>query len=309
MDSPLVKVKHIASRQHALVTWDQLQDSGVTDAQIKHLVRRRLLRRVRPRVYAIAGSPPTWEQGLLGIVLSIGDGAVASHASGAQLWDYVRLPEDRCEVTVLRDRFPTMAGVTIHRSKHLDPADVTERRGIPCTTFERTLCDCTTVLSKQQLGTVLDEGLRRGVASLRQLKDCAERLESGPGRHMSVVRALLAERGIDFNPGGSGSELRVLKVLRKAGMPLPVQQHPVRFGRRTYYLDYSYPAYEIFMEYYGLVVHSGASAVAYDNDRITDLSSIGWLPLIFTDETPDRVIVERVASALRARVGRLTGTE
>ena len=309
MDSPLVSVKHLAARQHALVTWQQLQVAQVTDAQIKHLVRRRLLRRVRPRVYAIVGTPRTWEQGLLAAVLSLGDGAVASHASAAQLWDFVRLPEDRVETTVPRDRFPSLAGVSIHRSKHLERVDVAERRGIACTSFERTLCDCTTRLSRWQLGTVLDDGLRNGVASLVQLKDCAERLESGPGRHMSVVRALLADRGIDFNPGGSASELRVIRVLRKAGLPIPVQQHPVKVGHKTYYLDYSYPAFEIFVEYYGLAVHSGAAAVAYDSERITALSSLGWMPLIFTDDTPDRVMIERVASALRARVGRLTGTE
>jgi hypothetical protein len=48
--------------------------------------------------------------------------------------------------------------------------------------------------------------------------------------------------------------------------------------------------------------------VAYDNERITALAAAGWLPLIFTDETPDRVIVQRVADALHQRVGRLTGT-
>jgi hypothetical protein len=309
MDAPLVKVEHVAARQHALVTRDQLRECGVTDDQVKHLIRRRLLRRVRPRVYAIVGTRPTWERGILAAVLSVGEGAVASHASAAQLWDFARLPEDRVEITVPRDRFPSLSGITIHRSMHLDAVDTAERHGIPCTAFERTLSDCTTGLSKTQLGMALDDGLRRGIASLHRLKECAERLESGPGRHMSVVRALLAERGVDFEPGGSRSELRVLEVLRKAGLPLPVQQHPVKVGQKTYRLDYAYPAYEILMEYYGLVVHSGASAVAHDNDRITELSLLGWLPLIFTDDTPDRVIVERVAAALRARVGRLTGTE
>jgi hypothetical protein len=309
MDSVLTHVEHLASCQHALVTWEQLRENGVSESQVRQLAARRLLRRVRPRVYALLGSPPSWERDLLASVLSVGDGAVASHASAAQLWDFAVLPEDRVEVTVPRDRFPSLRGVTIHRSLHLEDRDLAERRGIPCTNFERTLSDCTTSLSIGQLGRVLDEGLRRGVASLSALKDCAERLESGPGRHMSTVRGLLAERGIGFDPGGSNSELRVLKLLRRAGMPLPVQQHPVEVRGKAYRLDFAYPALEVLIEYYGLAFHSDASAVAYDSARLTDLTSAGWLPLIFTDRTPDRVIVERVAAALRHRVGRLTGTE
>lgn len=53
-----------------------------------------------------------------------------------------------------------------------------------------------------------------------------------------------------------------------------------------------------FIEFYGLRVHSGPSAVAYDSARITALSAAGWTPLIFTDATPDRKMVEQVSEVL-----------
>ena len=53
------------------------------------------------------------------------------------------------------------------------------------------------------------------------------------------------------------------------------------------------------MEYYGLVWHMGASAVAYDADRISTLASKGWLPLIFTDESTEKTVIEQVTDALR----------
>ena len=43
--------------------------------------------------------------------------------------------------------------------------------------------------------------LRRGVASLRRLTDCAERLESGPGRRMSVIRVAVEGPGNRLRPG------------------------------------------------------------------------------------------------------------
>jgi hypothetical protein len=183
----------------------------------------------------------------------------------------------------------------------LDPDDVTTVSGIPCTTFERTLCDCTTRLTPYQLGRVLDDGLRRGVASLARLKDCAERLDSGPGRHMSVIRTLLAERDASYEPGGSDDELRVLRVLKRAELPLPAQQQEIVINGKTYRPDYTWGVWKVFAEYYGRGTHIGAGAVAYDNERVTALATAGWLPLIFTWQTSDENIVEETVRALEQR--------
>ena len=201
-----------------------------------------------------------------------------------------------------------MRGVTQHTSAALEDDDVVPRLGVPATSFERTLCDCAYLLGEHQTGKALDDGLRRGVASLRRLSRCCEQLESGPGRRMSIVRAVLATRGIGFDPGGSRSELYVLEVLRRAQLPLPVQQHRVTVGSRTYRPDFAWPDCKVFAEYYGLPFHTGASAVVADSERLTALSSAGWLPLVFTHKSSDREIVERTSAALRERgVARLIG--
>ena len=56
----------------------------------------------------------------------------------------------------------------------------------------------------------------------------------------------------------------------------------------------------MFIEYYGLAWHGTPSAVAYDSDRVADLSLMKWQPLIFTDATPQRVMIEKIAAALAA---------
>jgi hypothetical protein len=212
------------------------------------------------------------------------------------LWAFSYLPAESVDVTVERDSVGPMAGV--RRTTILPEVDVTERSGIPCTSFERTLCDCTTILSAFQLGRVLDDGLRRNLASLDRLTKCVFRLDSGPGRRLRLVQKLLAERDASFDPGGSSSELRVLAVLRQAGVPAPVQQYRVRVDSRSYELDFAWPEQRVFAEYYGLAVHSGASAVAYDNSRLTAMVGQGWRPLVFTDATPDREIIERAQEVL-----------
>ncbi len=302
MDTALTLVADLTAKQHALVTREQLQKGGLTNHEIDGLVARRVLGRWRPQVFGIVGVPETWERGLLAAVLSARDvGALASHSSAARLWNFTYRPEDRYEITVPTERRPRLVGVGVHRTTLLDDADVAQRSGIPCTSFERTLCDCTTRMSELQLGRALDDGLRRGVASLRRLKDCAERLDSGPGRHMSVIRSALGARDPNYDPGGSDDELRVLRVLKRAGLPLPAQQHEVVVDGKTYRPDYAWPVWKIFSEYYGRTSHIGASAVAYDNERITALAAQGWLPLIFTWKTSDNQIVEQTVNAFDAR--------
>ncbi|HTK15945.1 MAG TPA: hypothetical protein VL769_06085 [Acidimicrobiia bacterium] len=231
-------------------------------------------------------------------VLAAGPDAVASQATAARLWEYAYLPEDALDVTVLVSDTERPRRRGLHRTVVLPAQDVTERSGIPCTSFERTLCDCTTVLSPFQLGRVLDDGLRRGVASLDQLMKCAVRLDSGPGRRLRLIQRLLAERDESFDPGGSASELEVLRVLREGGVPRPVQQYRVRVGGRTFVLDFAWPEQRLFAEYYGLAVHSGASAVASDNSRLTALVGAGWRPLVFTESTTDHEILRSVTNAL-----------
>ncbi len=118
---------------------------------------------------------------------------------------------------------------------------------------------------------------------------------------MSVVRLLLSARGIGFDPGGSRSELYLLDVFRRARLPLPVQQHRVKVGSKTFRPDFAWPDRKVFAEYYGLPFHIGASAVVADSERLTALSAAGWLPLVFTHASSDREIVERTVAALNQR--------
>ena len=300
MAAHLARFESDIASQHGLITADQLVEGGLSDLQLRELVRQKVLRRMRPGVFGLIGARDSWERGLLAVVLAR-PGSVASHASAARLWNCEPRPEDRYEVTDRGEYRAYLRGVVHHRSRTLSDDDVVERDEIACTSFERTLCDCTTLLSEYQLGRMFDDGLRRGVASLSKLRNCAERLESGPGRHMSVVRSLLTMRVAGFHPGGSRSELYVLDVLRRARLPLPVQQLRVTVGSKTFRPDFAWPAAKVFAEYYGLPFHIGASAVVADSERLTALSAAGWLPLVFTHASSDREIVERTAAALHQR--------
>jgi very-short-patch-repair endonuclease len=296
MATRLSSIDEFASSQWSLITREQLLHRKFTRTKIATLLRSGALRPVRLGVYATFGSVRGWQQELMASILGASDDAVASHSSAARLWDFVHRPEDTNEVTIESDIGQRKRGV--HRTTILPDDDVTVRSGIPCTSFERTLCDCTTLLSPFQLGRVLDDGLRRGDASLLRLHRCAARLDSGPNRRLGVIKGLLALRDASYDPGGSASELEMLRVIREAELPEPVQQFEVQADGRRYVLDFAWPAHKVYAEYYGLAVHSGASAVAHDSERITALGGEEWRPLIFTDATPDGHIVRDIKNAL-----------
>jgi hypothetical protein len=288
----------VASRQDAAITWQQLRDAGASEKVIASVARRGWVTRDRPGVYSFAGAPRTWCQRLHIAVLAAGTGSAVSHSCAATLWEFHHLPYLTLEITVPARKRVRLPGLHVHNVEVIDDADVTRHSGLPTTTFERTLVDCSTVLSRFQLSANLDHGLRRKLASLSALRECVERLESGPGRRLSVIRTLLDERPGDYDPGGSRSERRLLDVLVAAGLPAPVQQYRVEVNGKTYFLDYAYPDQRVFIEYYGDIWHGTPSAVHYDSERMTDICGLHWQPLIFTAATPDRVVIEKTATAL-----------
>jgi putative AbiEi antitoxin of type IV toxin-antitoxin system len=296
MEPWLQEAMAIGERQDGLVTYDQLSAAGASRKIIAGVVRDGWLRRGRRGVYVFAGTPRTWRQHLHCAVLA--GNAVGSNSCAAEFWQFRHLPYLTLEVTVERRQRVRLPGVHTHHVTTLAASDVTRHFGLPTTTFERTLVDCSTVLSPFQLSANLDDGLRRGVASLRALRECVERLHSGPLRRLSVIHDLLDARPARYHPGGSSSERRVFDVLTKGGLPAPAQQFKVIVGNKTYYLDYAYPAQRVLIEYYGSAVHGTPSAVVYDSERISDLVSQQWLPLIFTDATPDHVMVSKTAALL-----------
>src|ERR1700749_4128222 len=97
------RIAGIATRQHGVVTVEQLAVAGID----KHGVARRLragrLHRVHRGVYAVGHLSLSWRGRWLAGVLPIGDGTVLSHVSATALWEYLRPIRGPIHVTVTGD--------------------------------------------------------------------------------------------------------------------------------------------------------------------------------------------------------------
>jgi hypothetical protein len=297
------RLTSIAAGQHGLVTADQAARVGLNRDQIRWLIRSGRWIAVRPKVYAVAGSPPTYAQSVAAAVYAAGRRAWASHATAGVLWDMPKVEAPTIEIVCPLDRKVGMAGVTAHRSGALFSRDLKVYRRIPVTSPERTLVDLSARLPEGALGRILDDGLRRRIVRLDRLRSCVGRLAGAPGRRTAVVQALLAERLPGYDPGDSDLETRVLRLLVASGFPPPVQQYRLRIGGRTILLDLAYPEVMLAMELDGFEHHRSRSAFDDDRARGNLVVVAGWTLVRFTSRTPDGDII-RVVRAAWERFGR-----
>lgn len=298
-----MEVRHrlsaIAASQHGLITLGQTLAAGVGVGQIRHKTRSGEWVVVRPRVYAVAGAPPTWVQAMAAATLSLQPRAWLSHGTAGALWGFGGGRPEGIHVLVDADRRVKLAGVRSHRSRALFSADLTSHLRIPVTNPERTLVDLSAAMPPQALGRLLDDGLRRRIVRLARLRSCIGRLGKSPGRRPAVIHDLLAARHPGYDPGDSDLETRVLRALLAAGLPVLVQQYRVRLGGRTYKLDLADPPSKLAVELDGWEFHHTRSAFDDDRARANVLVANGWSVLRFTSRSTDDEIVTCVSASLR----------
>jgi predicted transcriptional regulator of viral defense system len=292
----------LALRQHGVFTLAQLAAVGIAPRAAQKRAAAARLRRVHRGVYALA--PPsllTLKGRLLAAVLACGPGATLSHRPAASLLGLRADYSTRIDVTVPNRSRRQHAGLRIHRSTTLSPADVTTVEGIPCTTVARTLLDLAEVVRQRDLERTFDQAEVEGVLNLRKLADVLER---NPGRHgAAVLRRVLDEHYIGETLTWSELEERFLALSRGLGLTRPRTNLLIDpgDGEPAMRVDFAWPAQRIAVEVDGFRTHSTRQAFERDRRRDQRLTVAGWRPL----RTTSRQIVGRpteLERALRALV-------
>ena len=263
-------VARIASRQHGVITFEQLLRAGLSQSGIDRRVHAGRLHRLHRGVYAVGHVGLSPNGRWLAAVLACGEGAVLSYTSAAGLWRMREGGLDPIHVTVpgggsraRRD------GLRIHRSSFL-AGEGTIQANIPVTRPARTLTDIRRMLTPAEYR----EALRR--AEFRKLPI---------GEH---------------HPDGTRSELerRLLAVCRRHRIPMP----QVNAAVSRFTCDFVWPDQRLIVEVDGWDAHSGSVAFEEDRARDVELRLAGWTVLRFTWK---QVVNEPgwVARAIREALG------
>lgn len=292
------RITDVARAQHGLITFRQVAELGGSPQQIRTLVGSGAWLRARRGIYVVGAAPDTWERRVMAACLAAGPDAVAGLRSAARLWDLVPAA-GRIQLLVGDDRRVRLDGVEVRRSALLPPMDRAIARGVPVTSAARTLVDLSPTQPDETLGVWVDTLLRAGRLHLLDLQSCVARL-AGPGRpSIDAIRSVLALRLPGYDPGDSNLEVRALRALGDAGLPLPVQQHlVVGPDGRPSFLDLAYPEHLVGIELDGWTFHNQRSDFDRDRRRRNALTLLGWRIYQFTSTTTDLTLVTTIRRAL-----------
>lgn len=266
-DTPDRRAARVASRQHGVLSIEQLREAGIARGALQRRVESGRLHRVHRGVYAV-GHPGISIQGRwMAAALAYGDEAVVSHQSAAALWELLRPREGLIDVSVPgRGGRQRRHGIRLHRCPALHRPVVTRRLGIPVTTPARTIHDLR--------GAVSAKLLRRAI------------------RQAAVLGLPLAE--VEGDRTRSDLERDFLRLCRLYRLPAP--EVNVRIGEHR--IDFLWRDPRVAVETDGYRYHRGRQAFRDDRRRDLELRERGFEVIRLSEEQVDEE-PERVAEVLR----------
>jgi hypothetical protein len=303
-----LRLLKLAGRQHYVVTHDQLREFG-TRRQIVSRVRAGVLESMHQSVYRVSGSPMTWHQQLLAACFATSGVSTASFRAAAQMWS---LPggEAIIEITSPRHDRAQYGGVTTHESFYLTDLDVTYIDSIPVTRPARIICDFGLLvkrgeMSVETLELAMHEALRRDLVDVARVWREWERLGGTRRPGGKVIEAMLNRFVAPVQKPDTTPEVRLLQLIRAAGLPEPVPQHRVALSpTRWYQLDFAWPDARVFCEFDSYKWHGSRTRYMRTTRRRLELECHGWYGVPVTDDELDAgaplaiaVLTERLARA------------
>jgi very-short-patch-repair endonuclease len=288
--NPDARVGEIAARQHGVVSLAQLRGLGLTEKAVRGRVAAGRLHRIHRGVYAVGHPHLSVEGRFLAAVLAVGRGphgdggpilprwrAAVSHRSAASLWGLLPSKAGACDVIVPGDagrrRRPR---IRIHRSRSLDPVEVTLRNGVPVTTPARAIADLRCAVAARFPGAPSPRELRRAI------------------RQANVLGLPIGEEDAE-DRSRSDLEAAFFALCRRHRLIAP--EVNVRVG--PYLVDFLWRADRLVVETDGYLYHRGRQAFRDDRRRALELRRLGFEVVSLSEEQINEES-DRIAEVLHA---------
>jgi predicted transcriptional regulator of viral defense system len=181
-----------AYHQSGYFTSEQAREHGVSRQLLNHHVKQERFERVRRGLYRVRGFPSSQHDDIREKWMAVGpEKAVVSHQSALAVLDLSDNVPDRVHLLVPRSHrgLRRPPGVVIHTRPDDDNVGTVWRNGMPLTAPARTLVDVADELQPEQAAMAVQQALRLGLLTRRQLEHEAAR--RGKTR---VLETLLPDR-------------------------------------------------------------------------------------------------------------------
>jgi hypothetical protein len=272
----------LIAKQRGVLSRSQALEAGLGRGAIQHRLDSGEWQRLHPGVYRIRGAPPSWEQRLMAATLWAGPESAVSHRSAAALWKLDGVEADGLvEVTTAQSRNPDVPqGIILHRTKLLTPSDAGWLGALRVTGLARTLIDLGAVVPDPAVvEAAMESALRRDGHLFDRMKERLETLGGNGRRGTGVLRELLALRDPDAAPTEGMFETLIERLLRRAGIEMPVRQYEVWDGDEFIArIDFGWLTVtpHLGLEPRGYWCHSGRARFQRDTDRANALARTRW---------------------------------
>lgn len=218
----------ILQRQRNIITFEQLNQAGVTRSARDRLIRSGALEHLGHSVLAVPGGPMTLERRAIALCLQHPKGYITG-PTGGKLVGLRKMPRlaGICLGTPHGSRTSVPPGVQIRQTRVLPEHHVRRLdNGIAIASWPRLAFDLATDLTRQQLASGIDQMIHLGHTDMPALVAVARALcrRGRPGSRQFA--AALLERG-DRLPTHSDPELVIFDGLRRRGVPVTPQSGPL----------------------------------------------------------------------------------
>lgn len=264
----------VAGAQAGVIATRQLRAIGLSKAGIARRLAKGDLHALHRGVYAVGHTALTRRSTEWAAVLACGPDAVLSHRTAAALWGLAK-PGKAIEVTTPRSGRQGHRGITIHRSRRLDPVDRTTLNGLPVTSLHRTLVDLADILTQPKLAKAIHEAEIQRAFDLKRLEEAIARVPGRKGRHR-LRRACAVYEPPPFTRNRAEELLH--ELLAEHALPAP-QANAARAG---YELDLFWPQARLNVEFDGWQTHDTTRAFFADRRRDRALRRAGIEPVRVT---------------------------
>lgn len=267
----------------------QLRECGIDKSAASRQVASGRLYVVFRGAYAV-GHPGIGELGRMhAATLACGPLAVVSHRAAAKLLGLLDRAPVVIDVIAPGQRGRKVDGVRAHNVRRPRRQETGTVDGIPCTSPARTLVDLAGVVGLRTLRSALERAAARRLLDVAAVEEAAE-----PGRRGAEALQLLLDEWRPVSPLAmrqrlkSPLEARILPLLKRRGLPMPLCNAPVDLVEGRIEVDFLWPQQRFVVEADSREFHATEAAFERDRWRDRELLRAGFSCLRITSRQLDR---------------------
>lgn len=271
---------------HGVITVRVAESLGVTYRQLKYRADKGDLIPIVRGAYRSAAHPES-ELQLMTAVCLLQPLAAIGFTTAGRMFRMRYMTDPRVHVLIPNECQIALPGVKVHRTRRLDPVDVTGRRpdGIRLTSPPRTLVDSASILGRDATESAVEQALADRRTTLATLMSTAIRLHHPQRPGATTFIDVLDSRPKWRRAAKSELERHVRATIQAAGLPGPeVNMHYQLADGEWIEIDLAFPRWKVAVEVDHPFWHDGKAEAAKDKRRDRKLSVEGWLTIRFPEQ-------------------------